>query len=152
MGVTVIKDRPKAATKTKDKGEAAQMAALVDELGGLEADLVTLNAEPVFAKSREMAARIDALKFDLRSRADATLADDQTVVLPGDSYVATIGKKANKREITDIRGIAKFMGKDFFKIVSVALKDVDDYLNPEQREQCIKSERTGSRSIKVKSK
>ncbi len=151
MGVTVIKDRPKAGTKVKGK-EVNELVSIVDTLGGLEADLATLQAEPVFAKAREIAERIDDLKGELRARCDATLSPEQSVELPGESYVATVGKKANKRSITDVRAIAKFMGRDFFKIVSVALKDVDDYLNPEQREQCISSDRTGTRSVKVKVK
>jgi len=151
-GVTVVKDRPKTKQKTEGLSPAAQMASLVDELGALAGDLEILQAEPVFAKAREMSARVEELKGDLRTRADDILADDQEVELPGESYVAKIGKKANKRTITDIRAIAKFMGANFFKIVSVALKDVDDYLNPEQREACISKARTGARSVKVKVK
>ena len=151
MSVTMVKDRPKSKAKGK-KGQAAMMV-MVDELGALQGDLEILQAEPVFAKAREMGVRIADLSKELRAHADDTLAAEQKVEISGEAYVASIGEKAKKREITDIAKIHHLMGDDaFYKIATVPLKKVDDYLNPEQRAEVILEDKSGPRSLKVKIK
>ncbi len=148
MTATILKNRPKVKPKAKS-GSKEELAEKVDEIGALQGDLEILQAEPIFTKAREMAAKVEDLKVEFRARMDVVLKPDQKTEIGGASYVATVGKKANKTEITDVETIHSFMGKDFYKIASVLIKDIKDYLNPEQREQVTVTDRTGNRSLKI---
>lgn len=148
MTATILKNRPKVKAKAKP-GSKEELAAMVDEIGALQGDLEILQAEPVFAKAREMAEKVDELKVEFRARMDVALKPDQKTEIGGQTYVATVGMKANKVTITDVETIHSFMGKDFYKIASVLIKDINDYLNPEQREQVTVKDRTGTRSLKI---
>ena len=148
MTATVLKNRPKVKTKVKP-GSKEELASMVDEIGALQGDLEILIAEPVFAKAREMAAKVESLKGEFRTRMDEALKPDQKTEIGGKDYVATVGAKSNKTTITDVETIHSFMGKDFYKIASVLIKDIKDYLNPEQREQVTVTDRTGTRTLKI---
>ncbi len=148
MTATILKNRPKVKAKAKP-GSKEELAAMVDEIGALQGDLEILQAEPVFAKAREMAEKVDELKVEFRTRMDEALKPDQKTEIGGQTYVATVGAKANRTTVTDVETIHSFMGKDFYKIASVLIKDIKDYLNPEQREEVTVTDRTGTRSLKI---
>lgn len=148
MTATILKNRPKVKPKAKP-GSKEELAAKVDEIGALQGDLEILQAEPIFAKAREMAEKVEDLKVEFRARMDVVLKPDQKTEIGGQTYVATVGAKANKTTITDVETIHSFMGKDFYKIASVLIKDIKDYLNPEQREQVTVTDRSGNRSLKI---
>lgn len=155
MGVTVIeKPKGKGKAETANLPEKLQIAALVDQLGGLKTSLEQLEAEPVFTQARDMATEIGQIEEDIRNRIDGTVAKENKVEIAGSKYVASIGAKGKVRSFKKgaMKAIHKMMGASYFDLVTMRLKDLDDYLNPEQRAKVVNEELTAKRRISVKVK
>lgn len=167
MALTINKPgaAPKAAAKTKTSPKSSMKASLgaeegasvinqpvttdvVDEFLALDAKL-----KKHAAKVADDQARYDELKKQIVALVDETTDAEKDVVLVGAEQTGKIevSEKTMQTTLTDIDAAKKFMGKDtFFKVAKIGVGDLKDYLTPEQREQCTKTERSGSRRLKIK--
>lgn len=146
----VIKTKPKGKQKTAEAPDVIE--GLVDKIGVKQDELVQLMEGKTFQRARALEGELGKLQEALIIRANAMMAEDEEREITGETHKAKIGMKAVKREIIDLVKVRKFMGNDaFFKVAKLNLKDADAYLNPEQKTECIKSERTGNRKFTVKS-
>lgn len=139
--------------KPKPKSKLEQIALKVEEVGSLQKNAAKI-AEKIKALQVELEPYSTAVK-QLEELANEYLNDknpDEEFTLNGTHYRAVVGKKGNKREITDLEYIRKRVGpKVFMEIASVKLSDVDNYLTPDEKAKCVKTERT-KRNIKVEPK
>lgn len=148
----VIKTKPKGKGKQQPAEAHDAIEALVDSIGFKQDELVQLMEGKIFQRARALEGELGKMQEALIIRANELMADDEEREVTGETHKAKIGMKAIKREITDLVKVRKFMGNDaFFKVAKLNLKDADAYLNPEQKTECITSERTGNRKFTVKS-
>jgi len=148
MAVTI---KQKTKSKQKATTKADELETLVDQIGERQDELVKLMGGKTFSRARALEDDITGLQAKFIERADAVMAKDEEREVKGITHMAKIGMKAIKREITDLTIVRKFMGDEaFFKVAKLNLKDADDYLNPEQKAKCIKSDRIGARKFAVK--
>jgi hypothetical protein len=124
-------------------------AEKIDLVGQLAAD-----AEPIIAqiktlqeKLKPLAAARAALDLEI---AEIEVADDyDDHVELGEGFKAEIGKKGSSRSISDLDKVKKLMGTvTFMKVATVTLKDIDAYLTPPEKAQCLTTTR-GARSCKI---
>lgn len=79
------------------------------------------------------------------------LGDDMDALIIGESYQVEIGVAGSKREIINMPKIKTILGdKAFMGIVSIKLKDIDQYLTEEEQEGVIDTTRTTTRTYKFK--
>lgn len=151
-------------TKKKVEAEVASavllsdFAATIDEVGTLTAQIEKVQADIVEKTKKEqekltgLQKKLAPLLKSLGEQLNAAHAEDdpdQTFVESGEKFQAEIGKKGNARKITDIKLVKDLMGEDtFFALCKVNLKDIDDYLNPQEREAVLETERT-KREVKI---
>lgn len=126
--------------------EGSNADARVDRLAELLAWDEVHKKDP---RSKELAA----LKKDLIATAHKDDPEGE-VTIYGDSNMITVSKPSIKRTVKPDGGaeaIHKIMGNEaFYKIISVSLGKIDDYLTPEQREKVLEvDEFGGSRSVSV---
>lgn len=121
-----IGDYQVAAAKVKDK-----IAKLQLELEPLE----------------KATAELEVIANDLYAES----GDDDEFYMQGTRYRVKVGKKAKKREITDIKYVFSRMKAAFWTVASIKLGDADRYLTPAEQEKCIKVERT-DRKVSVEPK
>ncbi len=112
-----IGDYQVAAAKVKDK-----IAKLQLELEPLE----------------KATAELEVIANDLYAES----GDDDEFYMQGTRYRVKVGKKAKKREITDIKYVFSRMKAAFWTVASIKLGDADRYLTPDEQDKCIKTERT----------
>jgi hypothetical protein len=147
--------------KRKAKAEQAAKAALaeqVDEYGILQVDLEKVEAQiqsrtkALQQKANGIGDQMAELRRDIMESVESW-ADTEDGAILGAVYEARIGAKALKRKLVDIEKLVECLGQEnFLKIAKVNLKDVDDYLTPGQRADCIDSANSGPRSFKVKAR
>jgi len=139
MGVITLTKKVKAATTTP----LSKASDEIDTFGRLAAE-----AAPILAEIKQLTAKLkpykDAEKRLAEALSELLLDDDvEGYTQRGALYQVEIGPKGSKREVTDIQGVRKLLGDDvFFKLCKINLKDVDDYLCPEERDEVIKVIRT----------
>ena len=128
----------------------APVQAQGDTLSGLVDELADLIAWADEQKKDARHARLAELKKLFEEKANEAPADDE-VQFYGAAHTLKYGKRSNSRSI--IEGgkakIIEFIGAEtFMEIAGIALKDVDAYLTPKQKEQVLETTR-GGRSLKV---
>lgn len=143
MNTITLKKKPALLSPT-----FSPLAAQIDLVGQMEKDAAKIQAQikklneqlkPFKKESEKLQKMVD----------DLELGDDDKEVALGDKFSIEIGPRGNKREIKDLAKAKAFLGDELFmKLASITLKNLDDYLNPIQREEVIKTDRT-SRSIKI---
>jgi hypothetical protein len=127
----------------------SEFADQIDLVGRLQAE-----AEPILKQIKELQAKLKPLKDaekKLQESLDAIDAADDAEGMTeiGAQYSVEIGKKGAARKVKDMLKVYKLMGKElFFKVVQVALKDIDAYLTQPQRDEVLETSRT-SRSYKL---
>lgn len=129
----------------------------IDRFGALQSEIEGLEAKAekrLKAIHEEISERQDAmaaLRVDIEAEATSDLDNEAKTTEVGTLFVAEIGKCAMKRKVTDMKELAKLVGRDnFFALCTFPLGKVDDYLNPHQREKVLDVTHDGARSFKVK--
>lgn len=64
-------------------------------------------------------------------------------------YVATVGERSMERTLTDMKGLAKHLGRQFWKLCTMRLGDVDAHVTEPDRAQFVNTKQTGSRKVTV---
>ena len=126
----------------------SEFAELIDLVGTLQEA-----AEPVMKEIKALQERLKPLKeaeIKLQSEIDALeLGDDETDNEVGATFKVEVGKKGTSRKITDLAAVKKLMGAEtFMKVATVTLKNIDDYLTPPEKAQCV-TETRSCRGYKV---
>ena len=139
MAIVLTKKKP----KTRPAELVSDFAGLIDELGAMQAEQTRIEQQ-----IKELQKRQKPYKEKLKSLAELLHeidehGDDETFVELGVSYQAELGKKGTARSIRDIEKVRELMGDaTFFKVCSVTLKAIDDYLTPEEKAEVLEIERT----------
>lgn len=156
MTVTITKTKPKTVTISKAQMEVEQdehlllkdlsIEALADRYGDLADKVKMLKEDPTFAL-------FDEAEAELKERLKQYPAE-QAVDITGQRYKIEAGPCAKAPAIiTNMTKVYNLLGpKVFFKLCSVTLGHLREYLNPEQLKQVINEEtgRTEKRAIKTK--
>jgi hypothetical protein len=126
--------------KTQKSKPDALLAAVVDEIGALEAELAPLKPK---AKRLEMLRGALRLAFDARPAAESFTCE-------GDRFVVQLGAKAEKRTVNGGKLFKRIGAKLFLTVANVTLKALEA-LGPEALD-CIDSDLSGPREITVMAK
>ena len=137
-------EKTKKVATTTAKGKKARITQLVDILGMIDTELEQSDYKALI-KQQEMA------KKELQQLCDDVLPKDKGRTVKGKKYVAEIKPKSERTEVTDMGKAIKMAGgwakvKDHVKI---SLEFLRMYLNPEQLSHITKTDRTGSRPVKI---
>jgi hypothetical protein len=141
-----------AIPKKKFVEPAVQLSAIaqeIDEFGRLSEEAQPI-LEQIEALQKKLKPLADAKK-KLEAAIEALEADDDVEgqVEQGAYFEATVGKRGTKRSIKDLEKVKAFLGTEtFMAIASVKLTDIDAYLTPPQKEQCLATART-AHAVKV---
>lgn len=137
------------ASKSKSKAERAveelvanQRKQLIDEFGRLDAEL-----SPHKGKQR----RMEELARIIRSwHAGSDL--EATVSSAGDEYEVVLSAASMQTHISDMAEVYKLLGRQkFIEISSVTLKSLEQAVDSAAYASLTRKERTGSRTIVVRS-
>lgn len=137
---------PKAILSAAEVLGSEEIKTLVDEIATSQAVIAKkmLALQPMIADMNEK-------KEELLRRIESVTDAGVSSKVKGHLFVAEFSAKTLQRTITDIKLVAKLMKDTFWKVAKVNLKDVDDYLTPEERANVISESREkGSRSLKFK--
>ena len=121
----------------------SDFAELIDELGAMQPEALKID-EQIKALQKKQKPYKDKLKSlcELLHEVDEH-GDDEKFVELGQDFRAEFGKKGTSRTITRIEKVRELMGDEtFFKVCSVTLKAIDDYLTPEEKALVLEVERT----------
>lgn len=141
--MTAVRQKLKARTKTETQVDIEALATKYLEL--------EVQMEKIQKKLSPLEQEQSALKKQIIEAANATLGEDEELVLPINGMEIKIGKRGSSRTITDIEKAVEFLGVEtFLKVAKIGLGDIDKYLRPEEIEQCVTSQRTDTRIIKAK--
>lgn len=149
MAVLLLKKKTQSQTGDVTVPILSDFATLIDELGAMQAEQEKLSKKikELTAQQKPYMEKLKKLKEMMREVDEHD--DDEEFVELGETYQAEFGKKGSSRSIKDIRKVKELMGEPtFFKVCSVALKDIDAYLNPEEKEQVLITER-GLRGVTI---
>lgn len=146
MAITLTKIKPVLDSFVEDP--YAGIKAQVDLVGSHANDVakikkqikeLTAKLKPYADEEAKLQKMVDELE----------LGDDEEDVISGTRFRAEVGPRGNKRSIPDMGKVKIMLGGDLFmKLATITLKNLDAYLNPEQLEEVVKTDRT-SRSIKI---
>lgn len=155
---TNIKPKLKLASAGKSKAAPAPVlaetyvlsdfATAIDKVGRLAAE-----AEPIQKQIKELQAKLKPLSEAEKELQvlidDLEVGDDATGSEIGAEFVAEYKARGSSRSISDLSKVREYLGEEtFMELASLKLGDVDAYLTPPQKEQCIVTERT-KRGFKV---
>lgn len=141
MAIVLTKKKPKSQSAEAEL--VSDFAGLIDEIGAMQAEQTRIEQQ-----IKELQKKQKPYKEKLKSLAELLHevdehGDDETFVELGVSYQAELGKKGTARSIKDIEQVRQLMGDTtFFKVCSVTLKAIDDYLTPEEKAEVLGIERT----------
>ncbi len=122
------------------KPTSTDRAALVDELGALDAQIAPL--EDLAKRAAEIRAKVRALYADESA--------DQTFTTEGKKYLCTVGVCGNERRITSMPQVFASLGASkFMAACSFTLKKLDELLAPAEVALLVASARTGTRPVKT---
>lgn len=134
------------ATEYEDLG----VADLVDHVGRAADAVLAMEKCPEVRAYLALKTRVSKGTSAVVEAVQGDLADDEKTEVEGEEYVARVGARTRVRTITDMEGAAKRMGMaTFMRVASLPLKALDDYLTPEEREEVVTEEYSGSRRAKV---
>lgn len=154
--------KPKVAVEQPSEvAEGVSFAEPIDELGALMTSLEKIRAgialrekkelEKAAAIEKKIKAAAEKLYPKLLEAYDDDYADGEYVEA-GNKFQAEIGKKANIREVSDMKMVQELLDDQqpglFMKLAKINLGDLDDYLTPEERQAVITPSR-GKRPIKI---
>jgi hypothetical protein len=126
------------ATPKAAKPVVSQFAPLADELGALEKEM---------APFAQKLARIDALRKALR--AACTVLDTEQWTVTGTRFIAVLGPRAQQR-LVDVSRLVKEIGAVLYaKFATCTLKDLEERVAPDVVAAVVRTEATGSRSLKT---
>ena len=115
------------------------LCTLADEIGALERELSPLKPK---------LARLEDLRRTLRAHHDSEPADAVCTV-QGERYVVVLGERGWENSV-NVLNLAKLItAKCALKLAKVTLTALDSSPFAQFRTQCVESEQTGARSIKV---
>lgn len=118
---------------------AAQLRALVDELGRLEAEAIEM---------RPKLKRIEVLKDLIRERFEREAAA-KSFEARGTEYGAALGPKAYRSQV-DYAGLRKHMGlASYAAIATPTLADLEKTLAPDVFARFVRYDYTGARPVKT---
>ncbi len=145
------KESKKGVTKEAQSSSASKMAALVDELGKVKAQI------SAHAKKMEPATKQAAkLEAELLTWADMMYGDDQKGVVEGEKYEVEITAKGNKTEITEnedafnmLEAIEEGLS---WALLKFGITDLKKYLTPKQFDEISITSRCSKRRVKVTDK
>lgn len=111
----------------------------------------------------ELKVQIDAIKAqvdeyeklrkELSGLSDTIGAANEQVTFEVENGVVSFSAKTFERKVTDMPKVFAHLGQDnFLKVASVALKDIDKYLNVNEQTDCVTKDLTGARKISVSPK
>ena len=148
MAITLTKVKPVVELPAILSDGDYDLKAQIDLVGSHQNDVakikkqikeLTAKLKPYAEAESKLQAMVDELE----------LGDDEEDTVSGERFRVEIGPRGNKRSIPDMAKVKAALGDLLFmKLATVTLKNLDDYLNPEQRGEVIKTDRT-SRSIKL---
>jgi hypothetical protein len=142
---TIVLTKKKAAVAP----ELSDVAALIDELGSMQADFDARKKQIRELEAKQQPYKDKLLELQTLIHEHDEHDPDDTFRELGEHYQADCGKQATSRSIADIKGVQKLMGdKVFYQVCSVTLQNIDDYLTPDQKAQVLDAER-GYRTIKI---
>ena len=151
MAVTVTKTKAKAVKKETEKvcGVTAQsmLAEKADELGVLHNQLA-IAKKNVDALDKEYKKILDPIIKQI----DKELSADEGVTGGGVDYVATIGAKALKANIKDVKKAYNYMkaagGVELLvKTLKFNITDIRNYLTSSEVNEVLEEEKAGPRKV-----
>jgi hypothetical protein len=154
--MTIVLKKPTPVQQVEEVSTTPDdVAALIDELGEMLPE-----TQKTLAKMKELEKSLAPYKEKLKSLiALVTAAEgrdpDETFEQAGEKFVAAVGKQVNVRTVTDAQLAVKLLNKAEkgigWKLISVPLGKLDQYLTPEERTQVLKVDR-GERSVTITKK
>ncbi len=112
----------------------------IDRFGGLYARHLLYKAE--------VEGPMETLKKQIRGWYENQAAEAEFTA-KGHEFTAILSKKAKERKITNIRKLARFLGKVFWDVCTVGMEAIDKYTTEEQRAKFLAEGLTGSRTVKA---
>jgi hypothetical protein len=146
----VIKLAPKGPVVQFEGDVLSDYAELIDDLGRHQKQFED-RKEQVRQLTEQMVDHKDKLVRlqQMVDEYDVEHGDDDSWYEDGAEYRAELGKKGTARSINSMAKLKRLLGADtFMKLVTVALKDVDAYLNPQEKAEVLDVTR-GLRSVKI---
>jgi hypothetical protein len=124
------------------EGDLAEAAKLADQLGALQDEVKA--AKKVVKAAGELSKKIQEL-------AEAHInGPEGSRTIQGDAFTVLIGPRVTERKITDMQKLYELMGHEtFIALAAIKMGDIDKYLTKLQQQQCISSNKTGSREFKI---
>lgn len=138
----------KSPAKVVTEVVKSELEALVDHVGadGTEVEKIKKKIKALQDELKPFADRQSQLQ---KLVDELELGDDDSDLIKGDHFRLEVGPRGKSRKVKDMDKARDLLGDELFmKLATVTLKNLDDYLNPQQREVVIETTRS-SRSIKL---
>lgn len=92
----------------------------------------------------------EKLRKELSGLSDTIGAANEQVTFEVENGVVSFSAKTFERKVTNMEKVFAHLGREnFLKVASVALKDIDKYLSPNEQTDCVSKDLTGARKISV---
>lgn len=92
----------------------------------------------------------EKLRKELSGLSDTIGAANEQVTFEVENGVVSFSAKTFERKVTNMEKVFAHLGQEnFLKVASVALKDIDKYLSPNEQTDCVSKDLTGARKISV---
>jgi len=141
--MTAVRQKLKERTQTETQ---VSIESLATEYLDLETQIAKIQK-----KLSPLEQQQAALKKQIIEAANAALDADEELVLPINGMELKIGKRGSSRTIMDLEKAIEYLGVDtFLRVAKIGLADLDKYCRPEEIEQCVTSQRTDTRILKVR--
>lgn len=146
MALTVLKKPLKVQPLDADEQSTLPLVEAVDEMLALTAKLEAHDAKVELERKR-----LAELKATLLAAIDETTpAEDKAVLVGSDGRQLEFSAKGEASTITDLEKAKKLLGTaTFMKIAKIGITDLRAYLTPPEFAEVTKTERTGTRRIKI---
>ena len=146
--------KEKGKSKAKAQVEEPTVMQLTDAAGEAVLALDKLEKSKAFRnmvkKQADLKAAADKAVDALIKKAEDKISPEEILTVKGEQFQASIGMKALVRKVSDLVKVKELLGeKVFMELALVRLGDLDKYLNPEQLNQCLSSDRSGKRRVKI---
>jgi len=147
MPVTVKQKQKHELKSVAEVG--VHLAEQVDQLGELKDQIDKLNK-----KLEPLQEQFDSIKKELMEWVNKNVPADKKEQLVGEIYEALFGMRSLKTEITDKEKAFELLNKIepglAMKLAKFNITDLKAYLTPDELSKCVKQERTGHRTLKLK--
>lgn len=151
-----VKFKAKQQEETKQSAKTTTDFGIeekVDEIGALNDELAKLKKSKTALRMNELSKSISKKQGECAEAVrEMGLDVDAKLEVEGEHYRGVFGPEGKSRSF--LPGANKLMidsmGEDqFLELASIKLGDIDKYLTPPEIAKVLKTERTGSRSLKV---